>query len=332
MFIVENYLLAVVLCIITMLCWGSWANTQKLASQKWNFQLYYWDYSIGVLLIALIMAFTLGSFGEQGRPFIEDLSQADSSALLSAFIGGVVFNGANLLLVIAIEITGMAVAFPVGIGLALVIGVMDNYLKEPSADSTLIFTGVILIVFAIILNAIAYKRLPNQSSGSFKGLIIALIAGVAMGFFYGFVAESMSMNFVTPKIGKLTPYTALVAFSFGIFISNFGFNTVNMYKPIAGEQTSYHQYFKLGTPQLHFIGILGGVIWGIGMGLNILASEVASPAVSYGLGQGATMVAAFWGVVIWKEFKTAPSSTSKLLNFMFLLFIIGLGLIVYSKI
>lgn len=331
MFIVESYSLAVFLCLITMLCWGSWANTQKLASQKWNFQLYYWDYSIGVLLFSLLFAFTMGSTGDSGRAFLEDIAQGNFSAFANAFIGGVVFNLANLLLVIAIDITGMAVAFPVGIGLALVIGVVDNYLKDPSADGTLIFTGVVMIVIAIILNAIAYKKLPNQKSGSSKGIIIALIAGISMGFFYGFVAESMSMNFVAPEAGKFTPYTALVLFSLGIFISNFVLNTLNMYKPISGEKATYSDYFKLGTPKLHLIGILGGAIWGVGMGLNILASEVASPAVSYGLGQGATMIAAFWGVVIWKEFKEAPKSTNKFLNLMFLLFIVGLGLIVYSK-
>lgn len=331
MFIVESYSLAVALCFVTMLCWGSWANTQKLASQKWNFQLFYWDYSIGVLLFSLLFAFTLGSTGEHGRAFLDDISQGDNASFFNAFIGGAVFNLANLLLVIAIDITGMAVAFPVGIGLALVIGVIDNYIKDPSANSTLIFAGVICVVIAIIINAIAYKRLPNQKSGSSKGIIIALIAGISMGFFYGFVAESMSMNFVTPEIGKFTPYTALVIFSLGIFVSNFILNTLNMYKPISGEKTTYSDYFKMGTPKLHIIGILGGAIWGVGMGLNILASEVASPAVSYGLGQGATMVAAFWGVVIWKEFREAPKGTNKLLNLMFLLFIVGLGLIVYSK-
>ncbi|AZQ63718.1 multidrug DMT transporter permease [Flammeovirga pectinis] len=331
MFIIENYSLAVAFCFITMLCWGSWTNTQKLASQKWNFQLFYWDYSIGVVLISVVLALTMGSFGEHGRGFLEDMSLADTNAITSAFIGGVIFNIANILLVIAIDITGMAVAFPVGIGLALVIGVIDNYLKDPSADPFLIFTGVVLIVLAILLNAIAYKRLPNQQSGSSKGIIIALIAGISMGFFYGFVSDAMATNLITPEVGKLTPYSAVVIFALGIVLSNFIFNTINMYKPLSGEAVSYTDYIQKGTPKLHLIGILGGAIWGVGMAFNIIASEVASPAVSYGLGQGATMIAAFWGVVIWKEFKEAPKGTNKLLNLMFLLFIVGLGLVVYSK-
>ena len=332
MFLVESYPLAIILCVITMLCWGSWANTQKLASKEWNFQLFYWDYSLGVLILSLIFAFTLGSNGEVGRSFLVDINQASNAALFDAFLGGVIFNLANLLLVIAIDITGMAVAFPVGIGLALVIGVIDNYLKNPSADPGLMFAGVILVVLAILLNAAAYRKLPNQQSGTSKGIVIALIAGISMGFFYGFVADAMATDFVTPETGKLTPYTALVIFSIGILLSNFIFNTINMYRPISGTKTTYKAYFALGTPRLHLIGILGGIIWGVGMGLNILASEVASPAVSYGLGQGATMVAAFWGVFIWKEFKGAPAGTNRLINLMFILFILGLGLIVYSKI
>ena len=136
MFIPGSYSLAVILCIITMLCWGSWANTQKLASKSWPFPLFYWDYAIGVLLLSLVFAFTLGSWGESGRPFLDDISQADSSTLFSAFLGGVIFNLANLLVVAAIDLAGMAVAFPVGIGIALVLGVLVNYIATPVGMAT----------------------------------------------------------------------------------------------------------------------------------------------------------------------------------------------------
>src|SRR5258706_15879924 len=120
MFIIHSYSLAVIFCIITMLCWGSWANTQKLASKKWRFELFYWDYVIGILLFSLISAFTLGSFGSEGRSTMEDLRQANNASVLSAFLGGIIFNAANILFSAAIAIAGMAVAFPVAIGLALV--------------------------------------------------------------------------------------------------------------------------------------------------------------------------------------------------------------------
>lgn len=332
MVVVESYLVAIVMCFITMLCWGSWANTQKLASKEWKFQLFYWDYSIGVLFLALILAFTMGSIGNDGRGFITDLSQADSSALLSAFIGGVIFNFANILLVAAIDIAGMAVAFPVGIGLALVIGVITNYMAVPVGDPYLLFIGVALVVVAIIVDALAYKKLPSEGEKSItKGLLLSIIAGIAMGFFYRFVAASMSTDFINPEAGLLTPYTAVVIFSVGLLLSNFIWNSIVMAKPFIGESVSYSDYFTKGNTKLHLIGILGGIIWSIGMSFSIIASGAAGFAIASGLGQGATMVAAFWGVFIWKEFKNAPIGTNKLLTLMFIFFIVGLLVIILSR-
>jgi glucose uptake protein len=331
MFIIENYTLAVIFCVITMICWGSWANTQKLAEKTWRFELFYWDYVIGILVMSLLFAFTLGSTGTHGRDFISDLNQANSSSIRSALIGGVIFNLANILLIAAISIAGMSVAFPVGIGIALVVGVVSNYMKVPSGNATLIFTGVALICIGIIVNAVAYKKLTSSAQKvSTKGLLISVVAGILMSQFYGFVVDGMSMNFIQPEEGKLTPYTAIVIFSLGIFLSNIIFNTVLMRKPVQGSPVSYSDYFK-GNFKSHFTGILGGLIWCIGMSFSIIASDKAGPAISYGLGQGAVLVAAIWGVFIWKEFKSAPKGTNPLLYVMFICFFIGLSLLVYSK-
>jgi glucose uptake protein len=248
-------------------------------------------------------------------------------------LGGVVFNFANILLVAAIDIAGMAVAFPVGIGLALVIGVVTNYMATPVGNPVLLFIGVGCIVLAIILDAIIYNRLPSRGQKSIvKGLVISILAGVSMGFFYRFVAASMAADFVTPEAGKLTPYTAVAVFSLGLFLSNFLWNTIVMAKPFSGPPVSYKDYFVKGNVRLHSIGILGGVIWSIGMSMSIIASGAAGFAISYGLGQGATMVAALWGVFIWKEFKDAPAGTNKYVMIMFLFFIVGLGLIIASRV
>jgi glucose uptake protein len=333
MVIVESYFLAVIMTVITMICWGSWANTQKLATKEWPFQLYYWDYSLGVVILSLIFAFTLGSFGSAGRPFLADLAQAAAMALLLAFIGGAVFNIANILLVAAIDIAGMAVAFPIAIGLALVLGVITNYVATPLGDPVVLFIGVALIVVAIIIDALAYRKLPTTGQKTTaKGIWISIAAGILMGFFYRFVAASMSANFASPEVGKLTPYTAVFIFSLGLFFSNFIWNSIVMAKPFVGDPVPYGDYFKKGNMRLHLIGILGGIIWNIGMSLNMIAAGTAGFAISYGLGQGATMVAAFWGVFIWKEFKGAPEGTNKLLGFMFLFFLLGLVLIIISRI
>lgn len=331
MVVIHSYTWAVILAVITMLCWGSWANTQKMATKRWPFQLFYWDYAIGVLLLSLLLAFTAGSIGEEGRGFLADLRQADISSLWSAFLGGAVFNIANILLVAAIAIAGMAVAFPIGIGLALVIGVIVNYVATPLGNPVLLFVGVALVTAAIVLDALAYRKLPSSTPASTtKGILISLLAGFLMGFFYRFVAASMVTDFVNPEAGKLTPYTASVVFALGLLVSNFLWNSIFMYKPLAGEKVTYKDYFKLGDTRLHIIGILGGVIWSIGMTFNIIAAEQAGFAISYGLGQGATLVAALWGVFIWKEFKGAKG-VNGLLTAMFLLFFVGLGLIILSR-
>ncbi|MFK7829744.1 MAG: multidrug DMT transporter permease [Congregibacter sp.] len=332
MLIVESYTVAVAMCFITMLCWGSWANTQKLASSEWQFQLFYWDYSLGVLLLTLLFAFTVGSSGEEGRAFMPDISQASSEAIRSALIGGVVFNLANILLVVAIDIAGMAVAFPVAIGLALVIGVVTNYLAEPVGVAMYLFAGVGLVTAAIIVCAMIYARLPQDEGRSVgKGLAISVIAGIAMGFFYRFVASSISMDFANPEAGLMTPYSAGVVFAVGLLVSNIIWLIPLMYKPLSGEVAPIGEYFSKGTPRLHLVGILGGAIWCVGFSFSFIASGAAGPAISYGLGQGATMVAAFWGVFIWKEFKDAPAGTSGMITAMFALFFFGLGLIVYSR-
>lgn len=332
MFIVENYGLAIALCVVTMLCWGSWANTTKLTTNAWRFELLYWDYGFGILITTLVLAFTLGSNGAEGRSFVDDLQQAENQNLLSAFVGGVVFNLANILLVAAIGIAGMSVAFPVGIGIALVLGVIVNYISNPQGNPLLIFGGVALIAIAIILNARAYQKLQsNAASGvSKKGLLLSVVSGCLMGLFYKYVADSMVMNFNLPETGKLTPYTALVLFAIGIVMSSLVFNTIQMKRPFSGTPVTFSTYFK-GALKNHLIGILGGVIWCVGMSFSIIASGKAGPAVSYGLGQGATVVAAVWGIYVWKEFDKAPKGTKPLLNMMLILYIVGLAMIILSK-
>ena len=331
MYIINSYSLAIFFCVITMLCWGSWANTLKLSPKHWPFQLFYWDYSIGLVLTSLVLALTLGSSGDQGRSFMADLGQAAAISIGSALLGGVVFNLSNLLMVAATDIAGMAVAFPIGVGLALVIGVIVNYLAIPVGDPYLLFFGLTLVVMAILVDAVAYGKLPAGKRSIGKGILLSIFSGILMGFFYRFVAASMVENVVTPEAGKITSYSAMFIFTVGIFLSNFLWNTIFMVKPVKGEPVKYATYFIAGTTKVHLIGIAGGVIWCVGMSFNLIASSQAGFAISYGLGQGATMIAAAWGVFVWKEFAQAPKGTNKLIAFMFSLFIIGLVLIILAK-
>lgn len=337
MIAITSYPIAVIMCVITMICWGSWGNTQKLASKEWKFQLFYWDYVLGILLFSLLMAFTAGSMGEGGRSFIADLCQGESGLIGSAVLGGVIFNISNILLVVAIDIAGLAVAFPVGVGLALVIGVVQNY-KAGECSPYLLGLGVGLIVLAIILNAAAFARMGGSGGGrkAVKGIFISILAGSLMGLFYSFVADAMSpvkeeAGKIVLEVGKMSSYTVMVLFSTGIFLSNFIFNTAVSLFPIEGEKVPPLDYFRKGSTKLHLVGILGGSIWCLGTSLSFLSSTVAGVSLSWGLGQGATMVSAFWGVFVWKEFKNAPKSVNVLIGLMFVFFLAGLGILIISK-
>ena len=329
MFIVNSYLLAVVFCFITMLCWGSWGNTQKLAAKSWRYELFYWDYVIGMVLFALLIAFTMGSFGTEGRPFLEDVAQANGKALGSIILGGVIFNASNILLSASTSIAGLAVAFPLGVGISLVLGTIINYIGAPAGNPVLLFIGVALIVVAIICNGVASGKISSEKkAGANKGIILAAVAGTLMAFFYRFVAASMDLeNFAAPAVGKVTPYTAIVIFSLGVLLSNFVFNTLVMKKPFVGEPVTYKQYFA-GSFKTHLVGILGGAIWCLGTAFSYIASGKAGAAISYALGQGAPLIAAIWGVFIWKEFKGVNKQVYGLLGVMFVLFIAGLGFII----
>jgi len=326
MFVVDSLPIAIIFCIITMLGWGSWANTQKLAGKEsWPFQLFYWDYAIGVCLFGFIFAFTLGSIGLAGTPAFENLRSANVNFMLPALISGAIFNLANILLVFAIDSAGMSVAFPVGIGIALVIGTVQSYIQTPKGDPPLLFTGVGFIVVAMVFSAIAHRRLPRSGGRSpVAGLLSSILAGSLMGLFYPQLMRSISPNFNRePTVpGMLTPYAGLVLFGIGVLISNFLWNPIFM--RIA--HVTYTGYFR-GSGRLHAIGVLGGCIWMLALGFNVLASGVAGPAISYALGQGATLVAALWGLFIWHEFRNAPAGTGKYLTLMLACYTLGLLLI-----
>jgi glucose uptake protein len=330
MFIPQSYTLAIILCFITMICWGSWGNTQKLTGKSWRFELFYWDYVLGILLFSILLGFTMGSTGESGRGFVQDIKQAEPHNILNAMIGGVIFNASNILLVAAMAIAGMAVAFPVVVGIALALGVIINYVFAPHGNASLLFGGVALVVVAIIIDAAAYKMHSlSLKKVSGKGITLSISAGILMALFYRFVASSMASDFAAPETGKLTPYSAIFFFAVGVFISNLLFNWLIMKRPIEGKPLNFRDYTK-GSFDVHLNGVLGGVIWNIGMSMSIIASGKAGFAISYGLGQGATLIAALWGVFIWKEFKGASKSVNSLIFFMFIAYLAGLALLVYA--
>jgi glucose uptake protein len=340
MILPQTYYATLGLLILSMLCWGSWANTLKLTG-KWRFELYYFDYAFGTLLAAAVAAFTFGSLGFDGFSFLDDLLLTGKRNLALGAAAGAVFNLANMLLVAAITVAGMAVAFPMGIGLALVIGVVWSYLLNPVGSPVLLFGGAALVLGAVIINSVAYRlrerarQLERAKQGllktsmprvSPKGIILSLACGLLMGSFFPLVEMAKHSG-----IGA-GPYTIGFMFAAGIFASTFVFNLFFMNLPVEGRPVEIRDYFLTGSLWQHALGVLGGVIWFTGAIANFVAASAegdaqAGPAVSYGLGQGATMISALWGIFLWKEFSGADLRVRLLLAIMFVLFLTGLGLV-----
>lgn len=306
--------------ILSMLCWGSWANTLKLCP-NFRFQLFYWDYSIGLFIASVLLGLTAGSSGHTGPAFLAAIIQTSLDRVIWAFFGGVIFNVANLLLVAAIDVAGLAVAFPVGIGLALVVGAVSSYFVSPAANPLFLFGGVALVTLAIVVDAMAYrKRESSAPAASTRGIVLSLVAGVLMGSFYPLVAHAMRGP------GEPGPYAIAFFFAIGVLISTVPANLLLMRKPLDGKPRVDGADYWHAPVGWHIAGILGGAIWCVGAVANFVASgaHLVGPAVSYSIGQGATMVSALWGVFVWREFAGAPRAARQLLVLMFVFFILGL--------
>jgi len=353
MILPQTYFAALLLTILSMICWGSWANTAKLAGM-WRFALYYFDYAFGVLLAATIAAFTVGSasyigvYNFTGFEFLDDLLKTGKRQILFGIAGGLVFNLANMLLVAAISVAGLAVAFPVGIGIALVVGVVLNYIGNPQGNPGLLFSGTAFLVAAIVVDALAYKALANaradasplppsgpgtrpgsarqrESKKFWKGLLLSIASGILMGLFYPLVEMGKAGDL------GLGPYSIGFVFATAVFFSTFLFHIYFMNLPVEGPPVGFKDYFK-GTRKHHLLGVLGGIIWCTGTLANFAAASApekvqVGPAISYALGQGATMVSALWGLLVWKEFAGGGPKVTLLLVTMLILFAAGLGLV-----
>lgn len=328
MYVPDSYLITLGFMIGSMLCWGSWASTMKLCP-GYRFQLFYWDYATGVVGGVLLLGFTLGSMGGVGLAFVPGILHASSASMIYALAGGIIFNAANLLLVAAIEIAGMAVAFPVGIGLALLVGALSSYLLAPQGQPLFLFGGLGLIVAAIVCDSLAYReREERQQKGNARGLVISLLAGILMGTFYPFVSHAMG----GPQ--GAGPYVTAVFFALGVALCALPLNYLFMRHPIDGAMPVSFEGFGAAPTRWHLAGILGGAIWAFGGVLNFAASCVhfVGPAVSYSIGQGATMISAAWGVFIWREFRNPSPRVTRLLIAMFVCFLAGLSCVAIAPV
>ncbi len=320
MFVPVTFGTALIMMIASTVCWGSWANTFK-ATRNYRFELFYWDYSLGVVLVSLLCALTLGSTEHSGFSFLENLHTASWTNILYAAIGGFIFNIANVLLVAGIEIAGLAIAFPLSIGIALVEGVLLSYIVQPKGQVELLAGGVLLALAAVILIGRAYASMTRSGpSASKKGTIICVVSGLLMGAFAPFNTRALT------SAHPLTPYSIAVFFALGAFFCCFFFNIWMMRRPLTGTPVRIADYFHAAASQ-HAIGLLGGFIWGIGMVFNLVAANLVGVSISYAIGQASPMIAALWGLLVWHEFRGANTRARFYLAGMFCCYVVALILV-----
>jgi glucose uptake protein len=320
MFVPHTFAEALLMMITSAICWGSWANTYK-GVKNYRFELFYWDYAAGIFLISLVLALTMGSAGHDASSFLNNVRAADHANIASTLVAGIIFNLANLLLVAAIDMAGLAIAFPVAIGIALVVGVVASYILQPRGDATLLAAGVACAVLAVILDGRAYGALLSANrSVSKKSIVTCIVSGVLMGIWAPFVTHAMTRG------NPLGPYSVAVFLTLGALLSCFVWNIYFMKKPLVGEPVSFSKLFS-GPASGHVLGVLGGCIWGTGTVFNLVAANFTGVAISYAIGQSAPMVAALWGVLAWKEFRGAGRMAYVYLTLMFVFYALAILLI-----
>jgi glucose uptake protein len=320
MFTPHSLGIALAMMITSAICWGSWANTYK-GVKNYRFELFYWDYAVGIFLVSLVLALTMGSTSHDADSFLNNVHSADATNIVSTMIGGAIFNLANLLLVAAIDMAGLAIAFPVSIGIALVVGVISSYALQPRGNAALLGAGVVCAFIAVVLDGKAYGSLAIAGrSVSKKSIVTCVVSGVLMGLWAPFVARAMTRG------NTLGPYSIAVFLTLGALLSCAIWNVYFMKHPLVGEPVNFAGFFS-GPISGHALGLLGGFIWGIGMVFNLVAASFTGVAISYAIGQSAPMVAALWGVLAWKEFAGAPSKAKIYLALMFVFYCVGIMLV-----
>jgi glucose uptake protein len=324
MFTPQSLGIALIMMITSAICWGSWANTYK-GVKNYRFELFYWDYAVGIFLISLILAFTMGSTGNNSTSFLNNVRAADTANIVHAMVGGALFNLANLLLVAAIDMAGLAVAFPISIGIALVVGVVLSYALQPKGSALFLAFGVACALIAVILDGKAYGSMAKMGrSVSKKSIITCIVSGILMGLWAPFMTHAMTRG------NTLGPYSAAVFLTLGALLSCFIWNIYFMKHPLVGDPVSFSGFFR-GPTSGHLLGLFGGVIWGVGTVFNLVAGSFTGVAISYAIGQSAPMVAALWGVLVWKEFEGSGPKAKFYLALMFVFYALAIALVAHAN-
>jgi len=340
MTLATTYGAALCLAIFSLLCLGSWANSLKLAG-RWRFELFYFDFSFGLAATSLVLAFTAGSLGYDSFTFMDDVMRASKHSWAYAFGAGLIFNLGNMLLIAGMSLVGMSIAFPIGLGIAIVLGALVAHVVNSQGHPVLVFTGVAVVLVAVLVCAFGYRSLAHlreiekmkagqhrtlRPSVSWKGVLLSVGGGILLGSFTPLLDMARD-----PDIG-LGPYALGVIFCLGMAFSTIVYNLYFMNLPVKGKPVEILAYFQ-GTIRQHLFGVLGGAVWSLGAIAAMIVSSspketIPGPALSYALAHSAPLLAAIWGLVVWKESRGADAKVTALMGLM--LFLLAAGITMLS--
>jgi glucose uptake protein len=318
MYIPATYGTALILMLTSMVCWGSWPNLLKRLP-AWRLEYFYFDFTVGLLVTAVLYGMTLGS-GETGASgFIATLWHAGPREAWFAVVGGFIWNFGNILLLNSIMLVGLAVAFPIAAIPAIVLGIGASYWLNPVGNAVALVTSAVLLLIAAQTTAAAYGRLGSVvTAHRSKGIAVALISGFLIGFFPPFVTAAFSGS------AGLDAYALTTFFTVGAFLATLVSLPVLLKKPLVGEAGKLAGYFGGSTGQ-HVLGLLAGAIWCTGTVFNFISASLVGVAISVGIGSGAPMVGALWGVFVWGEFASGDRKAKRLIGAALVLYAVGVA-------
>ena len=339
MILPQSYPTVLFLMVLSLLCLGSWASGFKFAG-KWRFELFYLDFALGLFLASVIFAFTVGNVGYDGFNLIDALQNAGKRQWLYAFVGGMIFNLGNMLLMAAVSVSGLAVAFPMGMGMALLLGTGLGIAGRPAGNSLLLGLGCLLILTSILVNAVSYrimgvarhealaragKAKSTRRPSPLKGIFLALLAGLLIGSFTPLVEKARQGDL------GLGPYAVGLIFAFGVFFSSFVYDIFFMNLPVEGEPLEFGAYLN-GRLKQHLAGLASGFIWYTGLVLAWVCASVpeaiqGGPMLRFMLAEGSPVLAALWGIVVFREFKNSDVRVKLMGALMLALLLCGLAMI-----
>jgi glucose uptake protein len=339
------------LLVISLVCWGTWANTLKMAG-KWRFELYYYDFALGFAVLAVLAAFTGGSLNSNELTFQENLLITGYRNMAFGIAAGVIFNLGNMLLAASIAVAGLALAFTFTFATALVVSTAWSLIFEASSGILLSICGVGLLLAALVTGAAAYSKYlisraeaarrdvpqmdprdkrtkSSPSRGPALAITLGAVGGIALGLFRPLLDAGSQGE------GGVAPYGLSLLFASGIMLSTIILGPFFFNFPVTGDPIGLSDYFK-GTGKQHTLGFLGGAIAGAALLTGMLALSAPSAAriaalPSYALSQGAPVLAVAWGLFVWREFKSAAERSALLLRIMWILLAIGVGLLAVAR-